>query len=163
MRKLINLAALSFAALAAVEAGAGAQPAQDYLAVADRLLNQGNAAGALTTLASGSPTRGDSAAQAAHFGLACRAHLANDAPELARDNCLRAIDAGTTRDRWRDYNNLGVAEFRRGDIAAARRAFRTAVVLAGVAYSPQKNLALVSQLAQDAMPRAQLAEALVVR
>ncbi len=104
-----------------------------------------------------------STGEAADYGLACRAWLDLGKPERARSNCLSAIDANPTRSRWRDYNNLGVAEFRLGDLPAARNAFEQAALLAGMVYTPRKNLELVEDFAQAREVMNASSEALVVR
>jgi len=101
--------------------------------------------------------------RAEYFGLACRARVEGGDPAGARTDCEKAIESNSSRSRWRDYNNLGVAEFRLGHETEARSALERAALLSGRVYTPRKNLAIIDSAQQAGASRADLAAALVAR
>ncbi len=145
-RLVLNIVSLCTAMLVAAALHAQkAHSAEDagYLETASRELRTGDPQQALAILTAHMLDGASDETQATHYGLVCRAWLETGDPERARSGCLKAIEANDKRSRWRDYNNLGVAEFRRGDAGAAQAAFREAAVLSGSVFTPRKNLDIV--------------------
>lgn len=134
-----------------------------YLNSAESALRGGHPDLALSILEHNPQLPASDVLRAEHLSLVCRARLEDGDPAGARLDCQSAIDANPFRSRWRDYNNLGVAEFRLGHDAAARVALESAAVLAGRVYTPRKNLAIIDSAQQAGASRVKLGAALVIR
>ncbi|GEM_PF-4456094 len=117
-----------------------------FLRQADRALRRGNAERALSVVESNLQRELKDTHRADAHGIACRAHLEMNAPDLARTECQSAMALDSSRSRWRYLNNLGVAELELGDYDAAEQAFSNAAALSGPAATPRRNLQVLHEL-----------------
>ncbi|TGD76190.1 hypothetical protein E4634_01185 [Mangrovimicrobium sediminis] len=157
------LALLAVTAALPAAAQTTTDTADDYLREAQRHLRLGEPKAALDILAANATGIDSHAERVARHDIACRAWLEHGYAQHAQHHCVRSIEMASGRARWRAFNNLGVAEYRMGDVPAARAAFEQAAVLSGVVSTPHRNLQMLDAQAVPDGSVPDVANALVVR